>query len=574
MFIRRNRFVRRHSGPCSRGTVGALFASGALVGTLWLAGCTRQQAGAEPPPPEVRFRDVAAEAGLDFRWQLASLPLTAQQSFGCGCAFFDYDRDGLLDILLVGEPRSALFRNRGNGTFEDVTERTGLNPRHAEWKGVAVGDYDGDGWPDLYLTAFGDSALLRNEAGRRWVERTREAGVVNRRWGSSAGFADLDHDGDLDLFVGNYVHFGPTSQQYCIFPPGVKTGCPPVYYPTDYGRLFRNDGNGRFTDVTRASGVHTSRGANLAVGFADVDNDGRTDFYISNDGQLCDLMRNEGAPGTLRFRNVADETGAAFDITGGRQAGMSVDFADFDRDGWQDLLVTTFSGETYSLYRNERGAAFVHRGNRLGVAAATHRLLGFGARWLDADNDGWPDLIFANGHVYDRVAEIEQGVSFRQPTLFMRNEGGTAYRRMAAGPDLDRPILGRGLATGDFDNDGLVDVLVVDYSGAPLLLRNETPNPGTWLGLIMEGPRGNPSALGARVTVRAGGYTSTRDVSTAAAYLSSSDPRPHFGLGRAVQADEVTIRWPDGTMERHLNVRGNQWWVVRPGSPLAAHPAR
>jgi len=517
--------------------------------------------------PVIRFEETALRAGLRFQWKLPDRsPLSAPETFGCGCGLLDYDRDGHLDVLLVGEPRCALFRGRGDGTFVDVTAETGLRLRPADWKGCAVGDYDGDGWPDLYLTGFHDAALLRNDRGRRWEERTGAAGVRNTGWGSSAGFADLDHDGDLDLFVGNYVHFGPGSQKYCDFPPGVRTACPPHYYQPDFGRLFRNDGKGRFTDVSRQSGVRGGAHGNaLAVGFCDANADGKTDFYVANDGKPCDLFLNQGG---LRFRNIGEESGTAYDSRGHTQAGMCVDFADYDRDGWIDLVVSAFSGEFYSLYRNREGRYFNHESVATGLAAATRHRLGFGGRFLDVDNDGWQDLLFANGHVYDQAEKIEPGVKYRQPLLLLRNREGTRFEDIgaSAGEAFARLLLGRGLATGDIDNDGRVDALVVDYGGRPILLMNRSSG-GHWISLSLEGTRGNPAAFGARVSVRAGGAVHVREVSAASSYLSSSDPRAHFGLGETARADEVEVRWPDGRVERHRDLPADRAWRLRPGAP-------
>lgn len=501
----------------------------------------------------MRFRDTAKEVGLHFGWTLPKEALTILTTLGNGCAFLDYDRDGWQDILLLGEGPCALFRSRGDGTFEDVTAATGLNPerggKRVIWRGCAVGDYDGDGWPDLYLTGYQDAALLHNDGGKQWTERTREAGVESKEWGASTGFADLDGDGDLDLYAGNYVEFGPKSQQYCITGKDVQVGCPPTFYPLQRGRLFRNDA-GRFTDVTATSGVLTAHGTALALAFCDYDRDGRIDFYVANDERPGDLFHNLGG---MKFRNVGIASGTAYDAYGKTQAGMCADFGDYDRDGYLDLAVSTFSREGYSVYKNLEGTAFSHESHVLGITEVTTPLLGFGGRFADLDNDGWEDLIFANGHVYNATAELDPGVTFQQPLLLLRNEKGQSFRSQGttAGEPFTRRLLGRGLATGDYDNDGRTDVLVTDLGGAPILLHNEAIRSGHWLTLVLAGPPGNPDAYGARVTVSAGGARSVREVTPVASYYSSSDPRPHFGLGEAQNADEMRfggrMGWWSGT---------------------------
>lgn len=520
----------------------------------------------------MRFRDVAVEAGLHFRWMLPKEPLTILTNLGAGCAFFDYDRDGWQDILLIGEGRVALFHSLGNGKFEDVTEATGLNPKRngatVAWKGCAVGDYDADGWPDLYLSAYQDAALLHNEAGKRWGERTHEAGVKSKAWGTSAGFSDLDLDGDLDLCVSNYLEFGPHSQKYCRAANGVQISCSPSSYPTQKGHLYRNDSGGHFTNITKEAGLEAAHGGALALSFCDYNQDGRPDFYFANDERAGDLFQNLG---DLKFRNVGVTNGVAYDAFGKAPAGMCADFADYDRDGYQDLVVSNFSGEGYGVYRNIQGVTFAHESQRLGVTDLTLPLLGFGGRFVDLDNDGWEDLIFANGHVFEAVEKIQPGVAFRQPLLLLRNEKGQTFRSQGAvaGEPFTRRLLGRSLATGDYDNDGRADLLVTDMDGSPLLLHNEAPQAGHWISLVLEGLPGNPDAYGTRVTVRAGGARSIREVTPVASYLSSSDPRPHFGLGSASRAEEIEIRWPDGKVERHRNVQADRFWLARRGRPLA-----
>jgi hypothetical protein len=548
----------------------------ALVTTAAGCGAARPPRAAEvaPKPARFQFAEVAKAVGLDFRWgHGGKSPLTNLESFGHGCAFLDYDDDGWLDILLVGEPAAALFRSvpgpGGGRRFRDVTRALGLLQVRGPWKGCAVGDWDDDGDVDLVLTGYHALALVRND-GARLLDATRAAGVRHRGWASSAAFADADGDGDLDLFVGNYVAFGPDSPQHCPFQGGLMVGgCPPRVYPAERGVFYRNEGGGRFTDATAAAGMGDSGGKTLAVGWCDYDDDGDPDLYLANDGVAGDLYRNDGG----RFTNVGVGSGTAFGVASVAQAGMAVDWADYDHNGQFDLMVTAFADEAYSLYRN-RGGLFENVSEEVGVAAATLKPLGFGAKWVDVDNDGWPDLAFANGHVYDQAAKVDPASPYRQPLLLLRNERGRRFPDVSAtaGAAFQRPIVGRGLAAGDYDNDGRVDLLVVDDEGMPLLLRNETVTDHHMLRLRLRGPAGAPNrfAYGARVTVEWDRERRVAEVSPAASYLSSNDPRLYVGLGPQPAAARVWVRWPGGATERFAAVPADQEVTLERGAGLAA----
>ena len=510
----------------------------------------------------ISFEDVAAKSGIDHIWKQQARPMRNLEAFGVGCAFLDYDDDGWMDILLVASPHPRLYHNRGNGTFEETTTSAGLDKITGDWKGVAVGDYDSDGRLDIVLVGYQRLALLRNLDGHRFADVTRAAGLdpFNRKhWGSSAGFMDLDGSGKLTLIILNYVVFGPKEPQFCEMMPGVTTGCPPITYKPEFAEMWENSGNGKYREITRASGMKNTHGKALVLAFADVDDDGKIDFYIGNDGLPAELMHNLGG---LKFQNLGQQSGAATADTGHSIAAMGADWADYDRDGRLDLAVSAFSDEPYSLLHNLGSNTFEHMEDRTGIAGATLIPLGFGTKWIDVDNDGWPDLIFANGHVYDKVEQVNPSMSFKQQLIMFHNEPDKYENKSRQFVDLiprmtgsiTKKLLGRGMATGDFDNDGRMDVLVVDYEGAPVLLHNQSTGAAHWITFDIRSNGQNRFAYGAKVTAIAGGVIWTNIVSPASSYLSSSDPRVHFGLGDIKTLDKVTVRWPNGKTMTYSNI--------------------
>ncbi|MCA1595664.1 MAG: CRTAC1 family protein [Chloroflexi bacterium] len=502
--------------------------------------------------------DRAARAGIHFEWtHRAKGPWTNLETFGCGCAFLDYDNDGWMDIFLVGRPRCALYHNNHDGTFTDVTAKAGITAS-GDWTGAAVGDYDNDGREDIYVSGYKKAMLLHNTGNGSFTDVTKKAGLQESEWGSSAIFFDADNDGRLDLLVGHYVKTGPPYPWYCHPAPKITTGCRPQSYPSEFPKLYHNNGNGTFTDVTASSGLGKAYGKSLAVQCADYDNDGKTDLYIANDGMPGDLFHNLGGG---RFEDVSLEQGAAFDVAGQPQAGMGVDFGDYDRDGRLDIVVTAFSGETFSLYHN-LGGVFAIASDLAGLKS-TWDYLGFGVKFFDFDNDGWPDLVFVDGHVYDNASMLGDGETFRQPLLLFHNEHGRFKRVMDAGPGFSTPIVGRGMALGDIDNSGRQDLLVVDYDGRAMLLQNEAVYPSHWIGIRLQGTRSNRDGYGARVTVKTADGANVQDCSPGGSYLSSMDPRLHFGLGAAKQAREVDVRWPSGLRTALHNVHGDQYITIR-----------
>jgi hypothetical protein len=514
----------------------------------------------------VRFVDRAREAGITYRWQIAGKrPLNIRQTIGNGCAFLDYNNDGNLDVLLVGQP-PALYRGDGKGRFTDVTAATGINAVSGDLRGCAVGDYDNDGFPDVYLSAYRGGALLRNRQGKRFEDVTRWAGLAPQPWGSSCAFGDVDDDGRLDLYVGNYVKFGPNSTQLCNV-NGHWTACAPQNYDAEKGVLYRNRGDGTFQDATRAWGADSVTGKALGIAFADYNGSGRLSLAIANDEVAGDLLRNRGN----KFENIGPASGTAYASTGKPHAGMGIDWGDYDNDGRIDLAVATFAGENKAVFQNEGDDLFTDRSGPLGVADAAYPYVTFGLKWLDADNDGWLDLLIANGHTMDNITDYEKGRVYRQPTQFFRNEEQgqrLADRSSQTGPDLQKPIVGRGLAVGDYDNDGRVDAIIVDSEGAALLLHNETVPAGHYLSLTLTGAPSNRDALGATALVETtgGDPKQTRLCRTDGSYLSASDRRVHVGLGAATSAT-VTIKWPSGRTDVYKNVPADRQVRLREGAP-------
>lgn len=523
-------------------------------------GCAPGDDSLRPPGPYgIRFQDVGARSGLSYCWPLQPRPIPALAAFGCGCAFLDYDNDGFQDILLVARPHPVLYRNLGNGRFQDVTHAVGLDMLKGYWTGCAVGDYDSNGYLDVLLTGYQRLALLRNEHGARFVDVTSQAGLKpdnNGLWGASAGFMDLAGRGYLDLVVLNYAIYTGGAPHYCELMPGLKTGCPPSTYKPEFAEMFQNLGNGSFKDVTASSGMKTTHGRELVLAFVDVDHNGRQSLYIGDDGLPGDLMHNEGG---MHFRNTGVSSGVAFAELDHAIAGMGADWADYDRDGEMDLIVSAFSDESFAFFHNLGHGQFTEVADALGVAGPSLKPLAFGAKWIDVDNDGWPDAAFACGHVYDAVNRIDAASTFRQPQMLFHNHQGRNFQDLVPklGGPLARPILGRGSASGDFDNDGRMDLLVVDFEGRPVLLHNLTVHQNHWITLDLHGSPPNLFAYGAEVTMHAGHALWVGEVSPASSYLSSSDPRIHFGLGKTLTLDSIDIRWPDGRREQLHGVEGD-----------------
>ena len=528
-----------------------LLAKTTLLALLLVSGCQSPQRATRNAtrPSSGLFRDVAKESGLAFRWGHGrKSPLNIIETLGHGSGFLDFDQDGRLDLFLAGTPRCALYRNAG-GRFEDVTERYGISDQGRHF-GVAVGDYDNDGYPDLYVTGYGISRLYRNERGERFSDQTKPAGLQPRGpydVATAAAFADLDSDGKLDLVVGRYIKFDPSSLQLCT-DAGVSTSCGVKNYEGDTPSVYRNLGNSRFREMTSDWGFTDSRGKCLGIAVRSPDSGRGAVVYLANDEEPCDLFvpnvhgsyRNDGVP-----------SGTAFSRDGLTHAGMGTDWGDFDLDGRADLVVATYETEAKPLYRADGAGLYTDVSGPLGIAAGTSPYVAWTARFFDYDNDRWPDLLFTNGHTRDNVHKVQADRTYPQPILLFHNERGERFVEVggAAGPAFRNPIVGRGASFGDYDNDGKVDALIVDDEGAPLLLHNENSTPGHWIGIRLIGKKSNRDGIGARVEVIGKGGKLVKDHQLAGGYISAHDPRLHFGLGDWDSIEKIRINWPSGKVD-------------------------
>jgi hypothetical protein len=522
------------------------------------------------------FVDIAAQTGLHFHhFNGATGRHLMPEIMGAGVALFDYDNDGDLDIYLVqgthldpaGKP---LFKNllaeTGELRFVDVTEKAGVG--HIGYgMGAAVGDYDNDGFLDLYVTNFGHNVLYHNNGDGTFTDVTRQAAVDDPHWSTSAAWFDFDGDGWLDLFVCNYVDFTVAGNRGCFSPAGESDYCTPKMYRAVPSRLFRNKRDGTFEDVTEASAIGGSYGPGLGVVCADFNGDGRPDIYVANDTAANRLWLNKG-DGT--FREAALDVGLAYSMDGLAKAGMGIALGDVENNGWQELLVTNLTREGATLFRGDAHGQFEDVTADFGLLQPTFGYTGFGAGWLDYDNDGWLDLFIANGAV--TIMESERGSVFpyAQRNQLFHNEGrGKRFREVSAtgGPALQIAEVSRGAAFGDIDNDGAIDIVVTNNNGPVRLLRNQAGAHGHWLIVKLESPRTNRFAIGARVGVlRRGQDILWRRVHTDSSYLSAGDVRVHFGLGERPEIEAVLVHWPDGKEERFGDVKADRIVTLRQGS--------
>jgi len=523
-------------------------------------------ASAEHPTP-AWFVDVAAKAGIAVRNVNGSEEHKRYivEATGSGVGIIDYDRDGWPDIFLVNGTEMAvtgkndaatnhLLRNNRDGTFTDVTVKAGLVS--SGWgQGVCVGDYDNDGFDDLYVTGYGKGRLFHNQGNGTFWEVAEAAGVAGsgKEWGTGCAFVDYDRDGRLDLMVANYVHFelaktpAPGADAGCIW-KGTPVMCGPRGLPSAPNILFHNEGGGRFRDVSKTSGIERTNGHYcFSVTTLDYDGDGWPDIYVACDSTPAILYRNN-KDGT--FTDVAVDAGAAFNEDGREQAGMGSTAGDYDGDGHIDLFKTNFSDDTSTVYRNHGDGTFTDETFAAGLGLNTDAL-GWGAMFADVDNDGWPDLLVVNGHVYPEVDSAKLGAAYREPRFLYWNQGNGRFKDVSksAGPGMTEPLSGRGLAVADLWNDGRLEAIVNNLSDRPLLLVNEARNGNHWLGMKLTGTRSNRSAIGARVEVEGMKRSWVDEVRSGSSYNSSSDLRLHFGLGVDTQVKRARVRWPNGGWE-------------------------
>jgi hypothetical protein len=530
------------------------------------------------PAPDVKFTDITQAVGIDFTHEnSATSNKYLVETMGGGVALLDYDNDGRLDMFFtngakIDDPQPSgtppdkserrfwnrLYRQNENGTFSDVTEKAGLTGAAQNYygMGVAVGDYDNDGFADLYVTNFGGNTLYQNKRDGTFTDVTKSAGVSGGGWSASAGFFDFDNDGKLDLFVTRYVNWSFQNNRHCgEKKPGYRAYCHPDNYDGVANILYRNNGNGTFTDTSAKAGIADASGKGLGVAFADYDHDGFLDVYVANDSVQSFLYRNAGN-GT--FAEVGLLTGVGFTEDGKTFAGMGVDFADYDNDGHPDLVVTDLSNERYRLFRHNGDGSFRDQTNMSGVGGATLPFSGWGTRFFDYDNDGWKDIFVAQGHVMDTIEKTSPNLSYLQPPLLLRNESGR-FLRVTPGEMFQKNWAGRGAAFGDLDNDGDIDVVVSNVGQKAFVLRNDGGNRKSWIGIRTVGKTSNRDGIGCRVkVVSASGLTQHFTITTAVGYLSASDKRLLVGLGGDLAAKLVEIRWPSGVVQTFDNVKSGQ----------------
>lgn len=517
----------------------------------------------------IQFVDVTQEAGI--RWKHTdgrSGEKYFMETLGSGAAFFDYDADGDPDLYFVNGaplpgyiaqevPTNCLYRNNGDGTFTDVTEKSGVGDT-GYGHGCAVGDYNNDGQLDLYVTNYGTNRLYRNNGDGTFTDVAEIAGVTEPRWSSSCAFADYDRDGNLDLYVVNYIVFDIDENPWCgLKEKGIRAYCEPDNFPAQSDTLFRNNGDGTFTDVTKSAGIYNTTGKGLGVVWGDYNNDGVPDIYVANDSTENFFYHNNG-DGT--FEEVGFMIGVALSEDGAAENGMGTAFGDWNNDGWLDLTVTNYAQQTNTLYHNDADGFFTDATATTKTAQLTYPYLGWATAFIDYDNDGYQDLFVANGHLHENLAELGQQGTYGQRNLLFRNNHSGTFTEVSEtlGPGMKLEDVSRGATFADYDSDGDIDIVVTNSNTAPRLLRNDGGNQKNYLQIRLIATQGTTDAIGARVKITTGDLTQTREVRSGDGYLSQRDLTLHFGVADYVQIDRVEIQWQSGAKQLIKSVPANQ----------------
>jgi hypothetical protein len=556
-----------------------LFAAGARFGKAQEHSATTGEA----------FVDVTQPLGVNFQYRSSHTSKKyLLETMGPGVALFDYDNDDRLDIYFVnGAPLAdptpkgtiplktgpqywnRLYHQRPDGSFEDVTEKAGLQGA-GYGMGVAVGDYDNDGYEDLYVTAFGGNKLYHNNGNGTFTDVTQKAGVAGNGWSTSAAWVDLDGDGFLDLVVLRYLEWDFDDIWCGEHKDGYRAYCHPDYFKPVAPLVYHNNKDGTFTEIGQKIGL-SKPGKGLGLAIADYDRDGRIDLFVANDSMFEFLYHNNGDG---KFEEVALAAGVAVDLDGRTYAGMGVDFADYNNDGWPDIVVTDLANQRYALYQNNGDGTFTYATQNVGVGSITLAHSGWGIRFLDYDNDGWKDLLIAQGHDLDTIELNYPNLHYREPMLLARNTGhGFVDVSAQSGSVFRQPWVARGLAIGDIDNDGRLDAVVTTNDGPAHILHNETATQNHWILLKLVGHKSNRDAIGASVTLKTNSGSQSATVSTASSYLSASDKRVHFGLGQEKTVQKIEIRWPSGIMQTLKDIAADQILQIdEPPPPSTSKP--
>jgi enediyne biosynthesis protein E4 len=582
--ISRSRTSKREISFTAQGLAFVALALGIGV-LLHVTNAIGQTPNAQSTTIAVRYTDIRKSAGITF---LQDATATEEkyylETMGTGVAWLDYDQDGLMDLFFVQSAatdiykppqplRSALYHNNGDGTFTDVTEKSGLGGAGHYGQGVAVGDFDNDGFPDLYVTGYGRAILYHNNGDGTFTDVTSKAGVADQGgWSTSAGWFDYDKDGWLDLLVTNYIEWSPKNNLWCgEHRPGYRSYCHPGNYKGQKTKLYHNNHDGTFSDVSDASGIGKPESKGMGVVLADFNNDGWPDIAIANDSWPNFLFLNK-RDGT--FQDVSFVSGIAASEEGRYEAGMGIDAADVDGDGWQDVYITHLDFELNRLYHNNRNGTFDDNTFKSGIGNKAILLSGVSMKFLDYDNDGWNDILQLNGAMLDNVDLYHAEVSYKEPLLMFRNLGKGQFDKVSdtLGPDFMRPIAGRGLATADFNNDGGMGIVTNNRGDYPSLLRNDGAIANHWVEFLLIGTRSNRDGIGASLKLTSEGFVHVEQSKGGMSYMSANDPRIHFGLGKRNKIESLEITWPSGQVDKLANVPIDRILAIKEGVGIVPHP--